>query len=88
MEAELAEHLLRELDRVLDLLDDLLGRAEDVRIVLREAAHAEHAVAHAVLLVAVHRAQLVQPQRQLPQLPQQSPRKRSTSSVIALSLKR
>ena len=65
MEAELAEHLLRELHRVLDLLHDLLGRAEDVRVVLREAAHAEKAVAHAVLLVAVDRAELGVADRQV-----------------------
>ena len=65
VEAELAEHLLRELDRVLDLLHDLLRRAEDVRIVLREAADAEHAVADAVLLVAVDRAELAVADRQV-----------------------
>ena len=58
VEAELAEHRLRELDRRFDLADDLLRCAEDVRVVLREAAHAEEAVANAVLLVAVDRPQL------------------------------
>ena len=48
-----------------ELVGELLGRAEDVRVVLREAAHAREAVQHAGALVPVHRAELEQPQRQL-----------------------
>ena len=41
------------------------GGADDVRVVLREAAHAQEAVQHARLLVAVHGAQLRPAQRQV-----------------------
>ena len=65
MKTELAEHRLREVHRILDLLNDLLRGAEDVRIVLREAAHAEKSVAHAVLLVAVDGSEFRQTHRQI-----------------------
>ncbi len=44
---------------------DLLRRAENVRVVLREAAHAEQPVQHAGALIAVDRAQFAQPHRQI-----------------------
>ncbi len=56
---------MHELERALQLGDDLLARAEDVRVVLRHAAHARQPVHHSRLLVAVHRPELEQSQRQL-----------------------
>ena len=56
----------RELCAALDLLDQLLLGAEDVAVVLGEAAGAQEAVDHAGSLVAVDRPQLGQPQWQLP----------------------
>ena len=47
-----------ELDDALDLGGDLLGRHEDVRIVLREASHAHEPVQLAALLVAVDKPEL------------------------------
>src|SRR5947209_10796728 len=41
------------------------SRAEDVRVVLREAADAQHAVQRAAPLVAVHRPELADPHREL-----------------------
>lgn len=43
----------------------MLRRAEDVRVVLLEAAHAREAGERAAQLVAVQRAEVRQPQRQL-----------------------
>ena len=54
-----------ELQAVDDFVFDLLRRAEDVGVVLGEAAHADQAVQHAGALVAVDRAQLAQPHRQV-----------------------
>ena len=48
-----------------DLLRQLIGRAEDVRVVLGEAAHAQHPVHDARALVAVDRAELGPAQGQL-----------------------
>ena len=59
------ERVDRELQAVHDLVLHLLRRAEDVRVVLREPAHAEQSVQHARPLVAVHRAQFAQPHRQV-----------------------
>ena len=49
---------------VVSLLE-LLGGDEQVRVVLREAAHAGEAVQRARQLVAVHRAVLGEPHRQV-----------------------
>ena len=43
-EPKLGEDLLGEVEHLRDLIRQLLGQAEDVRVVLREAAHAEEAV--------------------------------------------
>ncbi len=48
-----------------DLVFDLFGRAEDVRVVLRESAHAQQAVHHAGALVAVDGAEFAQAHRQI-----------------------
>ncbi len=48
-----------------DLVVDLLRGADDVRVVLREAAHAQETVQDAGLLVAVHGAQLGPAQRKV-----------------------
>src|SRR3990172_751557 len=58
LEAERAEEEAHELYTALDLGLDLVGAAEDVRVVLREAANAEEAVEDAGSLVAVHGAEL------------------------------
>ena len=44
IKAELAVHLIDEADHADDLVGDLVGAHEDMRVVLREAAHAEQAV--------------------------------------------
>ena len=59
------EHLEREVDAALHLGLHLLVGAEDVGVVLREAADPRHAAEFARLLVAVDRAKLGQPQRQV-----------------------
>ena len=64
-EAEAAQDAEREGERAADLGLDLLRGAEDVGVVLREAAHAQQAVAHALLLEAVDGAQLGPAQRQV-----------------------
>ena len=58
VEAENAQHFPGEFDAVLNFLFDLLGHAEDVRVVLREAAHAQQSVQHARALVAINGAEL------------------------------
>ena len=65
VEPEGAQRVDRELQAIDDLVLDLLGRAEDMRVVLREAADAEQSVQHARPLVAVHRAQLAEPHGQV-----------------------
>ena len=56
---------MREFEAVHHFVFDLLRRAEDVRVVLRESAHAQQPVHRPAALVAIHRAQLAQPHRQL-----------------------
>ncbi len=65
LEADRLEHELHQVERVLEFVFDLLGRAEEVGVVLREAADAEHAVEFARLLVAVNGAELGQTDRQV-----------------------
>ena len=65
LEAEERVHIVNELGHALDLVLDLIGRHEDVRIVLREAADAEQAVQRAGQLVAVHDAEFADTQRQV-----------------------
>ena len=64
-QAERRQHQLGQLDARGDFALELVGRAEQVRVVLREAADADHPVEFAGLLEAVHRAELRQPQRQI-----------------------
>ena len=64
-EAELAQDLLGQVEHARDLIGELLGQAEDVRVVLREAAHAEEALQRARALVAVHGAQLAPAEREV-----------------------
>ena len=59
------QHELRHLDAAAELVGHLLLGAEDVGVVLREAAHPRHAVQLARLLETMHRAELGQPQRQV-----------------------
>ena len=65
LEAELGVDLVDQVHDVGDLVGDLVGAHEDVRVVLGEAAHAEQAVQRAAQLVAVHQTQLAHAQRQL-----------------------
>ena len=58
LEAEGLEHGFGEVDAGVDLVFDLVGRAEDVGVVLGEAAHAQQAVHGAGALVAVDVAEL------------------------------
>ena len=57
-EAEGLQHALGKVDARGDLALDLLRRAEDVRVVLRKAAHAQQSVHRARALVAVDIPQL------------------------------
>ena len=54
-----------ELDHAEQLVHDLLGAAEDVRVVLREAARPQEAVQRARSLVAIHRSELRQTDRKI-----------------------
>ena len=65
LEAVGGQRIDGELQAVHHFVFDLLRRAEDVRVVLREAAHAEQSVQHAGALVAVDRAELAEPHRQV-----------------------
>ena len=64
-QAVVAEQADDEVEQAGQLVVQLLGGAEDVRVVLGEAARPGEAVHDAGLLVPVHRAELEQPQRQL-----------------------
>ncbi len=64
-EAECVHEPQRLVDRLLELALQLLGRAEEVRVVLREAAHARETVERSAELEAVHRAELAVAQRQI-----------------------
>ena len=66
LEAVVLEQIEDELQGAGELLADLFLRAVDVGVVLGEAACAGEAVHDARLLVAVHRPELEQPQRQFP----------------------
>ena len=59
-----AEVLVDRQHQIVDLeafLHDLIFGEEDVRVVLREVAHAQHAVQRARRLVAMHLAELGDP---------------------------
>ena len=58
VEAEGAQDVRGEVEHAQDLVLELVGAAEDVRVVLREAAHAHQAVQHARALEAVDGAEL------------------------------
>mmetsp|Transcript_20147 Transcript_20147/g.62912 ORF Transcript_20147/g.62912 Transcript_20147/m.62912 type:complete len:700 (-) Transcript_20147:109-2208(-) len=64
-EAELCQDGLGQVEHALDLVGELLREAKDVRVVLREAAHAEEAVERARPLVAVDGAKLRPAERQV-----------------------
>ena len=66
VEPESPQHRQHELQKLCQLACYLLGRAEDVAVVLGESSGAEQAVKRARKLVAIYRAQLEQAQRQLP----------------------
>ena len=65
VEAEVPVDRQQELDDVHRLLGDLLLGDEDVRVVLREGAHAHQPVQRARGLVAVHLAELAEADRQV-----------------------
>ena len=64
-ETEHAVHLVDQVVHAFDLVANLLRGHEDVRVVLREAAHAHQAVQRAGELVPVHQSQLAAAQRQI-----------------------
>ena len=64
-DAQHAVDVLDELDHADDLVLDLIRRAEDVRVVQVHPAHARQAAQLAGFLVAPHRAELGNAQRQL-----------------------
>src|ERR1051326_3624660 len=63
-EAEYRVHLLDQVQLTVDLPLELLGRDEEVRVVLRERAHAHEASGHAAALVAVQPREVGQADRQ------------------------
>jgi hypothetical protein len=63
--AEGVEHDLHEREAAEDFGGDLFLGAEEMGIVLREAAHAGHAVELTALLPAIHRAELGEAHRQI-----------------------
>ena len=65
-EAEQAVHLVYQLHHALDFVLYLFGRHEDVRVILREAAHAHQPVQRAGELVPVYKAQFAHAQGQVP----------------------
>ena len=65
IEAEGVQRVDGELQAVDDFVLDLLRRAEDVRVVLRESADAKQSVHHARALVAIDRAEFAQTHRQV-----------------------
>ena len=65
LEAEDAHHVVDEIEHADDLVVDLLGGAEDVRVVLSEATSAHEPVYDAGKLVAVDGAELADPHRQI-----------------------
>ena len=65
MEAEGLQHRLGKVDAGDHLVLNLAGSAEDVRVVLRKAAHAQQAVHGSRALVAIDVAQLGQAHRQV-----------------------
>ena len=65
VEPVVAQQVEHEVQRALELLGHLLLGAEDVGVVLGHAPHPGEAVHDARLLVAVHRAELEEPQRQV-----------------------
>ena len=65
LEAEQPVDREAEVEARRDLVLDLLLGAEDVRVVLREAAHAQQAVQRARGLLAVQQAGLVEAHRQV-----------------------
>jgi hypothetical protein len=56
LEAERAQYVQREAQSALDFGFNLFRRAEDVGIVLGEAAHAQQAVEHAGFFIAISRS--------------------------------
>ncbi len=61
VETEIFHHGEGEIDAGFDFAFDLRRRAENVRVVLREAADAEEAVEHAAALVAIDGAEFGEP---------------------------
>jgi len=67
LDAERPVHLQDQLDHPLELLVELIRAAEDMGIVDREGPHPDQAGDLARLLVPVHRAQLGEAHRQVPE---------------------
>src|SRR5215472_1913948 len=65
IEAKNTQRFPGEPDTILNFFFDLVGSAEDVRIILRKAAHAHESVQHAGALVTIDGAEFGQSHRQL-----------------------
>ena len=65
VEAQRLEDIEHDIDHLHEFILELVGTAEDVRIVLREAPHARQPVQLAALLVTIHRAEFCETQRQV-----------------------
>ena len=65
VKSERIEHEAGEVEDPLELALDLIGRAEEMRVILREPPDAREPVKHAGLLEPVDRAELRDPDRQL-----------------------
>ena len=65
LEADGGKDELHQVERVLEFLFNLIGRAEEVGVVLGEAADSQHAVEFARLLVPIDGAELGQPDREV-----------------------
>lgn len=65
VEAKDPVHVLEEIDGALDLRVDLVGRAEDVGVILLEPAHTGESSEGTAQLIAVEHSEIGHPQRKL-----------------------
>ena len=63
VEAEIFQHIARELNAIGNFLFDLLRRGKNVRVVLSKTSNAQKSVHDAGTLIAIHRSELAQPHR-------------------------
>src|SRR5690606_13596303 len=63
--ADALENKASQIERGAEFSFDLFGRAENVRVVLSQTAHAQHAIQLAGLFVSIDGAEFKQPYRQV-----------------------